>query len=227
MEAFSDCQLWWGREENNLQMPVHETRTFKSAWLDKNSWANTALGKSFPCCHEGNVQICSKGSRVIKEDENCVKTVRSFRTWEVFRKRVWNLQVSELIFTQIVKRPWKGWGWLGQHQRRLSRVLKSCPTLLPDILHGCQSPVTSLPLSRNQGGNPWGVQDCREGNREMSEGRPQQGALWKARLRTGGGAAEGTGQKAGKDISATTCLPKDMFPKKSLAVRIKGKIKKV
>lgn len=140
MEAFSDCQLWWGREENNLQMPVHDTRPFKSAWLDKDSWANTALGKSFPCCHEGNAQICSKGSRVIKEDENCVKTVRSFRTWEVFRKRVWNLQVSELIFTQTVRRPWKGWDWLGQHQRRLSRVLKSCPTLLPDILHGCQSP---------------------------------------------------------------------------------------
>lgn len=59
----------------------------------------------------------------------------------------------------------------------------------------------------------------------MSEGRPQQGALRKARLRTGG-AAEGTGQKAGKDISATTRLPKDMFPKNSLVVRIKGKITK-
>lgn len=60
----------------------------------------------------------------------------------------------------------------------------------------------------------------------MSEGRPQQGALWKARLQTGG-AIEDTGQKAGKDISATTCLPKDMFPQNSLVVRIKGKIKKV
>lgn len=64
-----------------------------------------------------------------------------------------------------------------------------------------------------------------EGNREMSEGRPQQGALRKAQLRTGG-AAEGTGQKAGKDISARTRLPKDMFPKNSLVVRIKGKITK-
>lgn len=57
-------------------------------------------------------------------------------------------------------------------------------------------------------------------------GQTPAGCSRKARLQTGDGT-EDTGQKAGKDISATTCLPKDMFPQNSLVVRIKGKIKKV